>query len=281
MEIIASILTLSGLGILFGVGLALAARKFCVVVDPRIEKIFAELPGANCGACGMPGCMGFAEGLIYGSCSVERCTVSSEEAGKKIAGILGVEFKKRAKDVAVLHCHGGSKRVKDRFIYKGTKDCRSASLVMGGPKACVYGCIGYGTCVDVCPFGAITMNEEGLPVVDEDKCTACGKCVAACPKGLFSLVPADKAFAVRCKSLDMGKAVREACSVGCIACRKCEKACPVSAIKIVNNLAVIDYNICDNRGECFKVCPVKTIACKEDKIWRSRDGSADKAKSVP
>ena len=271
MEILAPILTLGILGILFGVGLALASKKFCVVVDPRVDKIYAKLPGANCGACGMAGCMGFTEGLIQGKCTVEQCVVSEEEARGEIAGILGVEAKTKIMRAAVLHCHGGSKRVKDKFIYQGIRDCIAANPVMGGPKECEYGCIGFGTCALVCPFGAITMNDENLPVVNEDKCTACGKCVEACPKKLFSLVDVNKTYGVRCKSLDVGKNVMKACSVGCIACRKCEKACPVSAIKIVNNLSVIDYNLCDNRGECFKVCPTKTIARKEDKIWKTKD----------
>lgn len=266
-NILIPILTLSGLGIIFGVGLAIAAKKFCVVTDPRLQKIFEKLPGANCGACGMPGCMGFAEALIKGACTVEKCVVSEEDKRKEIAQILGVEAKTKIKKVALLHCHGGNKRAKDKFIYTGIKDCIAANQVMGGPKACIYGCIGYRTCAQACPFGAITMNEEDLPVVNEDICTACGVCVAICPKQLFSLVFTEKVYAVRCKSLDIGKVVMEACSVGCIACRKCEKACPTGAIKVINNLAVIDYNICDNKGECFKVCPTNCIAKKIDKAW--------------
>lgn len=264
------VLTLSGLGVVFGAGLAIAAKKLCVITDPRLEKIYSRLPGANCGACGMPGCIGFAEGLIHGTCTVERCVVMQEEQRKEVAAILGVEAKTKVKTVAVLHCHGGSLRVKDKFIYTGERDCIMANLVGGGPKECFYGCIGYGTCAAACPFGAITMNEEDLPVIDENKCTACGVCVAACPKKLFSLIPTGKIYGVRCKSWDLGKKVLEVCSVGCVACRKCEKACPVGAIKVVNNLAVIDYAVCDNRGECFKACPVKCIALKENKIWSSK-----------
>ncbi|MBP7215792.1 MAG: RnfABCDGE type electron transport complex subunit B [Candidatus Omnitrophica bacterium] len=264
------ILVLGGLGIAFGVGLAIAAKKFCVVADPRLEKVLAKLPGANCGACGKPGCMGFAEGLIQGSCTVDKCAVSSEESRVAIAQILGIEAKKRIKRVAVLHCHGGKTRAKDKFVYTGVHDCIAANLVMGGPKACAWGCIGFGTCVQVCPFGAISLNDDNLPVVNEDKCTSCGKCVAVCPKKLFSIVEVGKHYAVRCRSLDMGKKVMDVCSAGCIACRKCEKACPVQAIKIINNLATIDYHICDNRGECFKVCPTKAIARKEDKVWVKR-----------
>src|SRR3989338_396935 len=271
MDILIPVLSLGGLGLLFGIGLSLAAKKFCVVTDPRLEKIYEKLPGANCGAFGMPGCIGFAEGLIQGTCTVERCAVSEEEARQEIAGILGVEAKIKVKTVAVLHCHGGNIRAKDKFVYTGTKDCIAANPVMGGPKACIYGCIGYGTCARACPFDAISMNKEGLPVVDENKCTACGKCVAVCPKKLFSLVPVTKTYAVRCKSLDLGKEVMQVCSVGCIACRKCEKDCPTGAIKVIDNLAVIDYNICDNYGKCFAACPTKTIAKKENKIWKTKD----------
>jgi RnfABCDGE-type electron transport complex B subunit len=259
------------LGLVFGVGLAVASKKLAVKTDPRLEKIHGLLPGANCGACGGAGCFGFAEALLSGKASIDACRVSEEKVREQIAGLLGKKVEKKVKRVAVLQCHGGSKRVKDKFIYTGIPDCVAANLVMAGPKECVYGCIGLGTCARICPFGAISMSEENLPVIDENKCTACGKCVAICPKELFSLVPTGKTYAVRCKSQDSGKKVISACSVGCIACHKCEKACPVGAIKVVDNLAVIDYKICDNRGECFRVCPTKTIAKKENRLWKSRE----------
>ncbi|MBU1726495.1 MAG: RnfABCDGE type electron transport complex subunit B [Candidatus Omnitrophica bacterium] len=259
MNILIPILTLGVLGLLFGVGLALAAKKFCVETDPRLDKVYAKLPGANCGACGMPGCMGFAEGLIQGSCSVEHCVVCSEEAREAIAKILGAGAKANVKKIAVLYCYGGNKRVKDKFVYSGIKNCAAANIIMGGQKACFYGCIGLGDCVKVCPFGAITMSEEDLPIVDEAKCKACNKCVLTCPKKLFSLVPVTGKVFVACSSHDPGKDTKAACSVGCIACGLCVKACKFDAIKVVDNLAVIDYHKCTSCGECVKACPMKTI----------------------
>lgn len=274
MGILIPILTLGILGLIFGIGLAIAAKKFAVQVDPRLEKIHGLLPGANCGACGGAGCFGFAESLLSGKASIDACRVGEEQAKEQIAGLLGKKLEKRVKSLAVLHCNGGRK-VKDRFIYQGIEDCVAANLVLGGQKACVFGCLGFGTCVKVCPFGAITMSQESLPLVDKNKCKACNKCVEACPKRLFSLVAIPHNVYVACSSHDLGKDTRAVCPVGCIACRLCEKACPVDAIHVVDastllsvnpesnrrvdNLAVIDYHKCTSCGECVKVCPMKTI----------------------
>ncbi|MEW6008848.1 MAG: RnfABCDGE type electron transport complex subunit B [Candidatus Omnitrophota bacterium] len=259
MEILIPVLTLSSLGLIFGIGLAIAAKKLCVATDPKLDKILSILPGANCGACGKPGCIGFAESLINGECTVDRCAVSDAQHRESIAEILGVEAKEKIKTVATCHCNGGSKNAKDKFEYAGIKDCIAANLLSGGQKACIYGCLGFGTCARVCPFGAITMNEEDLPVVDVGKCTACGKCVVICPKKLFSLQLPEKKYYVACSSHDSGKDVMLVCSAGCIACKKCEINCPVKAIVVVDNLAKFDYNKCQNLGKCCEVCPTKII----------------------
>lgn len=258
MEILIAILVLGSLGILFGVGLAFASRKFAVETDPRLERIHGLLPGANCGACGGAGCFGFAEALLGGKVSIDACRVTEDKIKERIAELLGKKIEKKVKLVAVLHCNGG-KKVKDRFLYQGIDDCVAVNLVLGGQKDCVFGCLGFGTCVKVCPFDALKMSGEGLPVVDENKCRACNKCVVSCPKKLFSLVPVTSNVYVACKSHDSGKDTRLSCAVGCIACGKCEQVCPADAIAVIDNLAVIDYNKCTSCGECVKACPMKTI----------------------
>ena len=178
MEILFAVIILGSLGLIFGIGLAIASKKFNVQVDPKLEQVQHLLPGANCGACGNPGCFGFAESLLEGKGTVESCRVCSEEIKEKIAGIMGMSLEKQAKKIATLHCNGGLK-VKDRYVYNGINDCAAAKLVLGGQKTCVFFCLGFGTCQKACPFGAITMSGEGLPVVDKVKCRSCNKCVLA------------------------------------------------------------------------------------------------------
>ncbi len=262
MGILIPILTLGLLGLIFGVGLAIASRRLRVEVDPRLEKIHGLLPGSNCGACGGAGCFGFAESLLSGKLGVDACRVSEEAVREQIARLLGKRLEKKVKKIAALYCNGGT-RVRDRFLYQGIKDCVAANLVLGGQKECDFGCLGFGTCVQVCPFDAIKMSSEELPVVDKDKCKACNKCVIVCPKKLFFLVPAMNKVYVACSSHDSGKDTKAVCPVGCIACRLCEKACKFDAIHVIDNLAVIDYNKCTSCRDCVVVCPMKTIRVRE------------------
>lgn len=262
MEILIPILSLGFLGLIFGVGLALASKKFAVQVDPRLEKIHGLLPGSNCGTCGGAGCFGFAESILSGKTKIDACRVASDQAKEKIAQVLGRQLIKGIQSTAALHCNGG-KKVKDKFFYQGIEDCVAANLVLGGQKECVYGCLELGTCVKICPFAAIAMSQDGLPLVDEKKCRACNKCVEVCPKKLFSLLPIAGKVYVACSSHDLGKDTKAVCPVGCIACGLCEKACKFDAIHVIENLAVIDYNKCTSCGDCVKVCPMKTIRVRE------------------
>ena len=84
-------LIMGGLGLIFGALLAFASEKFSVKVDPRQAEVRAILPGANCGACGFPGCDAFAEAVIEGTTEVSGCTAATSEVIEEIAAIIGVE----------------------------------------------------------------------------------------------------------------------------------------------------------------------------------------------
>ena len=258
VKILTPVIVMAALGTLFGVGLAMALKAFGVKVEENILKVLSLLPGTNCGACGRPGCSALAEALTKGEAEPAACVVSSEEARKAIAHILGLDHTEKVKTVATMLCNGG-KRAKDKYTYEGIMSCKAASLVFSGYKACSFGCLGLADCVNICPFDALTIGPDGLPIVDEHKCTACGKCVTACPKGLYVLLPAAGEYYVKCSSKDPGGMTMKVCSSGCIGCMKCVKPCPNAAVAVSSNLSRIDPAKCRNAGQCFEACPTKVI----------------------
>lgn len=260
-EIFLAVATLSSLGLGFGLMLAWASKKFAVEADPRVEKIVELLPGANCGACGMTGCTGFAEALLEGKALLSFCVGCSAQSKKELAAVLGISANLASlKDsqIAVIACGGGN-RCKNKFDYNGLADCRIAALNLAGYKECAYACLEQGNCVEVCPFDAIKMQPEGIPKVIPELCRSCKKCVVVCPRRIIYMVERPKKVYVRCQSQEKGPQVAKKCKVGCIACGKCVKVCPVSAIILENNLAKIDYDKCIACTKCVEVCPTEVI----------------------
>jgi electron transport complex protein RnfB len=255
-----TLIVLAGLGIVFGVALAIIAARFVVKVDPKVEQVRETLPGANCGACGFAGCMGYAEAVVGNpDVAASMCAPGKSPVAEKIAVITGKKAEKMEPKIARVFCQGGTSLSQRKFIYTGVQDCTAAVLAAGGDKSCQYGCLGYGTCMRACPFDAITMSADNLPQINPDKCTACGKCVAACPKQVIELAQASKAVVISCHSRDKGVDVKKKCQVGCIACGICVRTCPVNAIAIENNLARIDHSKCIVCGLCVKKCPTSAI----------------------
>ncbi len=255
-----TLIFLAGLGAIFGFGLAFAAKRFSVKIDPRVEQVKDVLAHAHCGACGYAGCEQYAEAVVNNpDVSPNLCIPAGAKSAEAIALITGKKAEVKEPQFARIMCQGSWSKSTKRFKYEGVQDCRAAVLAGGGDKSCIYGCLGYGTCARVCPFGAITMNNDHLPVVDMTKCTGCRKCEAACPKKVIEVLPATKAVLVSCHSKDKGVDVRKHCQVGCIACRKCVKVCPFDAPSISNNLSRIDINKCRVCGLCVGPCPTNAI----------------------
>jgi RnfABCDGE-type electron transport complex B subunit len=257
---------MGGMGVLLAAILAVADKKLYVFEDPRIDEVENLLPKANCGACGCAGCRAFAEKTVNGEIAPGKCTVSSPDGIVAIASLLGVNAGTEEKRVARLACAGGVHVAKNKANYAGLDTCRAAALVSGGGKSCTWGCLGLGDCERVCAFDAIRMDRHGLPVVIEDKCTACGDCVKVCPKSLFSLHLVSHRLWVACKNQLNGDDAEFACEVACTACGRCAADAPAGLIQIVNNLAVVDYaknNLATTKP--IQRCPTGAIVWIDEK----------------
>jgi len=251
--------SLGVMGLVFGALLAFASKKFAVEIDPRVVAVREAVPGANCGACGYPGCDAFSNAVVSGAAPVNGCPVGGAPVAQAVAQIMGLDAGETVKQIARVKCEGHDENCGNRFDYDGFDSCVAANMLNGGPKKCLYGCMGLGSCVQVCPFDAIHINDKGLALVDPEKCTACMKCIEICPKFVISLVPYEQLTVVQCNNKDKGPMVKKNCNVACIACGICEKNCPYDAIHVINNLAEIDYDKCTNCMICVEKCPTKAI----------------------
>lgn len=254
-----AVLVLGVLGLVFGGGLAVASKVFEVKKDPRVEEIRATLPGANCGGCSFAGCDACAAAIASGAAPVNACPVCSGEQTTHIAAIMGVEVEAAERRVAFVKCAGGTRSNK-KYEYIGIEDCVGAMKIAGnGPLECAYGCLGFGSCVKACAFGALSINQYGVAEVDREKCTLCRKCMETCPRHLIVEVPYAADVMVQCSSKDKGAVSKKNCAVSCIGCKLCEKNCPSDAIHVVDNVAVIDYTKCTSCGTCVTKCPRKVL----------------------
>ncbi len=286
-----SILTLTAIGLVFGLILSVSKLKLKVERDPRIEAVNEALPGANCGACGLPGCSAYATRIVEDDYAIDLCPVGGKETEQKIAEIMGKEARGQSVSLkALVHCQGGVDVTNDRFVYRGPKECAAANDLMGGFKVCEYGCLGFGDCVRACPFDAIHMGDDRIPVVDRVKCVGCGKCVTACPRDIITLAPEEFEVRVMCLNREKTPVMKKGCTVGCIGCKRCEKACRQvfedhpeheTAIEVNDFIAKIDYSICINCLKCAEVCPVPVIdpVTVSEKYKKQQEKEQEKAEA--
>ncbi len=258
-NILIAVIIVSAIGLIAGLVLSIASVLMAVKTDEKVEKLRAELPGANCGACGYSGCDGYAEALAKGEAKPGACAPGGLEMNAKLGEILGASVEMAEPMVAVVKCNGTCDHVGNKMHYTGVSTCKAANMMYGGTLACSFGCLGFGDCEKACQYDAIKVV-NGKATVDRSKCTACTACTRMCPKSIIEMMPREKVFAkVVCSNKDKGAVARKVCEVACIGCMKCVKVCPVDAITVENNLARIDPAKCIACGKCVEVCPAKCI----------------------
>jgi electron transport complex protein RnfB len=223
---VSSILVTSGViggaGLVCGTALALAARFLAVKEDPRLGEAEELLPGANCGGCGFAGCADYAKAIVIDGAAINLCAPGGQATLDSLSSFTGQEADASERKVALVRCGGDNAKAPRKHAYNGVVDCAAAHSEAGGDKLCSYGCLGYGSCVRVCPSGAIELVDD-LAVVHPDLCISCGACVKACPRDIIEMVPESQTVHVMCNSKDKGPVVKKACQVGCIGCRMCVK----------------------------------------------------------
>ena len=262
--IILTVALVAVIGLVGSIILVIASRAFAVQEDERLPEVVAILPGANCGSCGYPGCEGYAKAMLDGA-PVNACGPGGAAVAAKLGAYLGVDAGETTVKRAIVACRGAKDRkplTVDRANYEGARSCRIFAQMGHLSDACTNGCIGFGDCVEACPYNAISLNENDVAVVDPAICVGCGLCTTICPRHLISLQEKghqDRVSFVLCRSTLVGKKAKEACANTCLGCKKCEKVCPTGAVKVENNVAHVDVSECVGCGACREACPVGAI----------------------
>jgi len=252
--IIMATFLVTAIGAVCAVILCTASKLMYVKVDERVAKIQECLPGMNCGACGFPGCAGYAISLVSDAkVKNNLCTPGGAETLTRLSKILGVEAGDVVAKIAVVQCRGDKDVRQRKMEYKGIQTCVAAKQIFGGEGACTFGCLGYGDCRLICPSGAICL-ENGLARINPRLCTGCGLCVKTCPNKLIAIEKKSIAVAVLCKNIEKGAVARKKCSNCCLGCGKCARECSAGAIIVKDNLAEIDYEKCTGCGHCADIC---------------------------
>ena len=265
--ILIAVIVLGAIALIAAMVLYGVSKKFAVEEDPRLGKVLEVLPGANCGGCGFAGCGGMADALVkgadLGSIDGLSCPVGGSAVMEQVADLLGMAVANAEPKVAVVRCNGTCQNRPRTAVYDGLHTCAAVNSTCAGETGCGFGCLGEGDCVAACQFGAISIDAEtGLPVVDEEKCTACGACAKACPRHIIELrkkgLKGRRVF-VQCVNKEKGAVAKKSCAVACIGCGKCQKVCAFDAITVENNVAYIDFNKCRLCTKCVSECPTGAL----------------------
>lgn len=163
---LSALLVMAALAIVLGAVLGFAAIKFRVEGNPLVDQIDAILPQTQCGQCGFPGCRPYAEAIAEDTADINLCPPGGEDGIRKLADLLGKEFKP----------FGGDTVVKPKSVAFIDENI----------------CIGCTLCLQACPVDAISGAAKQMHTIIASECTGCELCVEPCPVDCISMVPIEE-----------------------------------------------------------------------------------------
>ena len=258
------VVIVGGIGLICAIVLVVAAKVMALPADELFDSVRAELPGANCGACGYAGCDDYAKAVAHDGAKTNLCVPGGAGVAASVSAAMGVAAESVEAKYAVVRCSGNCYATDSVMDYEGKQSCAACNFFYQGKGSCSHGCLGYGDCINVCQYGAISIV-DGIAVIDKAACVGCGMCAKACPNHLITVIPASSTVYVGCSSHDKGAFTRKVCKNGCIGCKKCERTCEHGAITVTDNLASIDPEKCVNCGNCVTACPTGAIVTCESR----------------
>ena len=161
---ITALLVMAGIAVALGALLGYASIRFKVKGDPLVDKIDAILSQTQCGQCGFAGCKPYAQAIARGEAEINQCPPGGEEGIRKLADLLGKEFKPLSAE------HGTEKPKQVAVIDEAL-------------------CIGCTLCAQACPVDAIVGAAKQMHTVVAPLCTGCELCVPPCPVDCIAMVP--------------------------------------------------------------------------------------------
>ncbi len=156
-------LTLTLLGLVFGLGLGWAGIRMRVKSDPVVDRIDALLPQTQCGQCNYPGCRPYAQAIANEEADINQCPPGGEATIRSLADLLGRETKP-------LNPEYGEEKPKTVVVIVERQ------------------CIGCTLCIQACPVDAIVGTAKLMHTVIESECTGCNLCLPPCPVDCIDIV---------------------------------------------------------------------------------------------